>query len=76
MKFVPQKGYVGRFRELLPVMKLSVFSMIEIQKEVAVEIPASLLSHPKKARMSQSQFNIILVCFFDEKRIVHQEFIQ
>jgi len=29
---------------------------------------------PKKARMSQSQVKTMLVCFFDHKGIVHQEF--
>jgi histone-lysine N-methyltransferase SETMAR len=30
---------------------------------------------PKKARMSRSQFKIVLVCFSDHKGIVHCEFI-
>jgi hypothetical protein len=30
---------------------------------------------PKKARMSQSQFKTMLVCFFDHNGIVHYEFI-
>ena len=32
-------------------------------------------SRPKKARMSQSQFKTMLLCFFDHKGVVHYEFI-
>jgi len=31
--------------------------------------------HPKKARMSKSKINSMLICFFDSQEIVHKEFV-